>query len=213
MTSADDESAKARRVWEKAAPTYDDKMAFFERTFIGDGRAWIASRAGGRVLEIAIGTGLDLPHYPADVRITGVDLSPAMMRGAKSRAAALGREVELVTGDAQALPFPDASFDTVVCALGLCSFPDPAGAIGEMKRVLVPGGRLLLLDHIRSSWVPLVVGQWLVERITIPAAGEHFTRRQLPLVSSAGLEIVESERSKAGTIERIHARRPDSATP
>jgi ubiquinone/menaquinone biosynthesis C-methylase UbiE len=90
----------------------------------------------------------------------------------------------------------------------LCSFPDPAGAIGEMRRVLVPGGRLLLIDHIRSSWPPIVAGQWLVERITIPVAGEHFTRRQLPLVRAAGFEVVETERSKAGTIERIHARKP-----
>ncbi len=202
------ENERARQVWDKAAPTYDDKMEFFERTFIGDGREWIASRARGRVLEIAIGTGLDLPHYPANVSITGVDLSPEMMRGAKVRAAGLGREVELVTGDAQTLRFPDGTFDTVVCALGLCSFPDPRGAIAEMMRVLVPSGRLLLLDHVRSSWPPVVVGQWLLERITIPTASEHFTRRQLPLVKSAGFELVETERSKAGTIERIHARKP-----
>lgn len=206
MTRAS-ETAKARRIWEKAAPTYDDKMAFFERRFVGDGREWLGSRARGRALEIAIGTGADLPYYPAEVTITGVDLSPAMMRGAERRAAALGRNVEFVTGDAQALPFDDATFDTVVCALGLCSFPDPVVAIGEMKRVLVPSGRLLLLDHIRSSLLPLVVGQWLLERITIPVASEHFTRRQLPLVKAAGFEIVESARSSAGTIERIHARR------
>jgi ubiquinone/menaquinone biosynthesis C-methylase UbiE len=203
-------NAKARRVWDAAAPTYDDKMAFFERAFIQDGREWIASRARGRVLEVAIGTGLDLPHYPLDVTITGVDLSPPMLQGAKVRAAELGRTAELVPGDAQALPFDDASFDSVVCALGLCSFPDPAGAIAEMKRVLVPGGRLLLLDHIRSSWPPVFAAQWLVERITILVADEHFTRRQLPLVTAAGFEIVETERRKAGTIERIHARKPVS---
>lgn len=208
MTSRDRETAKTRRVWEKAAPTYDDKMAGFERGFIGDGRAWVASRARGRTLEVAMGTGLELPHYPVDATVTGIDLSPAMMAQAKRRAAALGRDVTFVVGDAQALPFDDASFDSVVCALGLCSFPDPTGAIAEMRRVLVSGGRLLLLDHIRSSWPPVVAGQWLVERITIPVAGEHFTRRQLPLVRAAGFEVVETERTKAGTIERIHARRP-----
>ncbi|MEO5921306.1 MAG: methyltransferase domain-containing protein [Pseudolysinimonas sp.] len=207
MSITDHETAKARRVWQKAAPTYDDKMAAFERAFLGGGREWIASRARGRVLEIAIGTGLDLPHYPPDVTITGVDLSPAMMRGARARAADLGREVQFVVGDAQHLPFGDAGFDTVVCALGLCSFSDPAGAIAEMKRVLVPGGLLLLLDHIRSSWPPVLAAQWLVERITVPLAGERFTRRQLPLVTAAGFELVETERSKAGTIELVHARK------
>lgn len=204
----DDAGAKARRVWDRAAPTYDDKMAFFERLFIADGREWIGSRARGRVLEVAIGTGLDLAHYPADATITGVDLSAAMMRGAKERAGKLGRDVQLVVGDAQELPFDDSRFDTVVCALGLCSFPDPAQAVGEMSRVLVPGGRLLLLDHIRSSWPPVVAAQWLVERATIPLASEHFTRRQLSVVIAAGFEVVETERTKAGTIERILARKP-----
>jgi hypothetical protein len=74
--------------------------------------------------------------------------------------------------------------------------------------VLVPGGRLLLLDHIASTWPPIRAVQWLLERVTIRAAGEHFTRRQLPLVRAAGFDIVEVERLKAGTIERVLARKP-----
>ncbi len=96
----------------------------------------------------------------------------------------------------------------MVCALSLCSIPHPATAIGEMKRVLVPGGRLLLFDHVGSTWPPVYAAQWLVERITIPAVGEHFTRRQLPLVQAAGFRIVETERLKAGTVERVHAVKP-----
>jgi len=142
------------------------------------------------------------------VTLTGIDLSPAMLRIARRRAAELGRDVELVVGDAQKLPFDDESFDTVLTALALCSIPDPEVAIAEMKRVLVPGGRLLLLDHIRSSWPPVTAGQWLVERITIPAGGDHLTRRHLQTVSRLGFEIVGTERRKLGTIERIHARKP-----
>jgi hypothetical protein len=78
-----------------------------------------------------------------------------------------------------------------------------------MKRVLVPGGRLLLLDHVASTWPPIRAAQWLLERLTIRTAGEHFTRRQLPLVTAAGFDLVEVERRKAGTIERVHARKPD----
>ena len=116
--------------------------------------------------------------------------------------------VALLEVDAEHLPFADASFDTVVCALSLCTIPHPAMAIGEMKRVLVPGGRLLLLDHIASTWPPVYAAQWLLERVTICAAGEHFTRRQLPLVRAAGFHVVETERLKAGTVERIHAVKP-----
>jgi SAM-dependent methyltransferase len=101
----------------------------------------------------------------------------------------------------------DAS-DTAVCALSLCTIPRPAAAIAEMQRVLVPGGRLLLLDHIGSTWPPVYATQWLLERITIRAAGEHFTRRQFPLVTAAGFQIMETERLKAGTVERIHAVKP-----
>jgi len=203
-----DETAKVLRVWEKTAPGYDKQIAFFEKIWFGGGREWLGARAQGRVLEVAIGTGLNLPHYPADATVTGIELSPAMLAIAKQRAADLGRDVDLHTGDAEALPFDEAAFDTVVCALSLCTIPDPAAAIGEMNRVLVPGGRLLLLDHIGSTWPPIYAAQWLLERLTIRAAREHFTRRQLPFVRAAGFDIVEAERLKAGTVERVLARKP-----
>jgi len=131
-----------------------------------------------------------------------------MLAIAKQRAADLGRDVDLHEGDAERLPFANEAFDTVVCALSLCTIPDPAAAIGEMNRVLVPGGRLLLLDHIGSTWPPIQAAQWLLERLTIRAAGEHFTRRQLPLVRAAGFDVVEVQRLKAGTVERVLARKP-----
>ncbi len=201
-------AARQRRVWDRAAPSYDRQIAWVERLLFGGGREWLGERAHGRILEVAVGTGRDLPHYPAGGTVTGIDLSPAMLTLARRRAADLGREVDLREGDAEHLPFPDGSFDTVVCALSLCSIPDPAAAIGEMARVLVPGGRLLLLDHVGSSWPPVRAAQWLLERVTVRLAGEHFTRRQLPLVRAAGLRVVEAERLKAGTVERVHAVKP-----
>jgi ubiquinone/menaquinone biosynthesis C-methylase UbiE len=208
VTTANDQTARVLRVWEKTAPSYDRQIALFEKLQFGGGRQWLGLRARGRVLEVAIGTGLNLPHYPAEATVTGIDLSPAMLVIARKRAADLDRAVDLHEGDAQQLPFGDAAFDTVVCALSLCTIPDPAVAIDEMRRVLVPGGRLLLLDHIGSTWPPIYAAQWLLEQITIRAAGEHFTRRQLPLVTAAGFEIVEVERLKAGSVERIHAVKP-----
>jgi ubiquinone/menaquinone biosynthesis C-methylase UbiE len=201
-------AARQKRVWDKAAPGYDKQIAFFEKTWFSGGREWLAGRARGRVLEVAIGTGRNLPCYPADVTLTGIELSPAMLAIARQRATGLSRDVDLGEGDAEHLPFDDVSFDTVVCALSLCTIPSPAAAVGEMRRVLRPGGRLLLLDHIGSTWPPVYAAQWLLERVTIRTAGEHFTRRQLPLVRAAGFQIVESERLKAGTVERIHAVKP-----
>lgn len=209
MTNAGETpTAKQRRLWDKMAPSYDRQIAFFERIQFGGGREWICSRATGDVLEVAIGTGRNLPFYPKDARLTGIELSPAMLDLARQRATELAVDVELIEGDAQALPFTDNRFDSVVCALSLCAIPDSTKAVAEMTRVLKPGGRLLLLDHIGSSWPPVYAAQWLLERITIPTGGEHFTRRQLPLVKAAGLRVVEAERSKAGTVERIHAVKP-----
>jgi ubiquinone/menaquinone biosynthesis C-methylase UbiE len=201
-------TARQKRVWDKGAGSYDKQIAFFEKVWFGGGREWLGARVRGRILEVAVGTGRNLRHYPADAVVTGVELSPAMLALARQRAADSGRGVDLREGDAEHLAFDDASFDTVVCALSLCTIPDPAAAIAEMRRVLVPGGRLLLLDHVGSTWPPIRAAQWLLERLTIRAAGEHFTRRQLPLVTAAGFEVVEVERRKAGTVERVLARKP-----
>ncbi len=200
---------RQRRVWDKSASSYDGQMDFVERLLGRGDREWLGERATGRVLEVAIGTGRSLPFYVTATSLTGVDLSSEMLAIARQRADDRSLPLDLLEGDAEALPVEDAGYDTVLCSLSLCTIPDPAAAIAEMKRALVPGGRLLLLDHVASSWPPVYAVQWLVERISIRVAGEHYTRRSLPLVEAAGFEIVESARQKAGSMERIHARKPD----
>jgi ubiquinone/menaquinone biosynthesis C-methylase UbiE len=203
---------KIREVWDAHAPRYDRAMRFTERVWIGpDRRQWVCARASGEVLEVAVGTGLNLTCYPPEVRLTGVDLSPGMLAIARRRAAELGRPVDLREANAEALPFADASFDTVVCTLSLCAVPDNRAAILEMRRVLRPGGRLLLLDHVASTWWPVRAIQRTIERFTIQSIGEHQTRRQLPLVTAAGFSIEETGRRKAGTVEWLAARKPSDA--
>jgi ubiquinone/menaquinone biosynthesis C-methylase UbiE len=204
------QKAKWRKGWDKQAPTYDRSMGRFDRWLFADTRAWICSRATGDVLEVAVGTGLNLPHYPAGIRLTGVDVSPAMLALARKRADDLSMSVQLRLGDAEDLGLPDQSFDTVVCTFGLCAIPDYQTAIGEMIAALRPGGLLLLADHIPSTNPLLRAGQWLAEHISIPAAGEHFLRRPLLDVKAAGLSIEANQRFKAGVVERLAARRPDT---
>ena len=100
-----------------------------------------------------MGTGRNLAFYPRDVKLTGVELSEAMLRIARQRARDVGRSGDLRPGDAQALEFPDASFDTVTCTISLCSIPDDRAAVREVARVLRPGGRFVFMEHVRSPFV------------------------------------------------------------
>src|SRR6266568_542693 len=143
-----------RRYWDRHSASYDKQMRFFDRVLFGDSRPWVCSQAIGDTLEVAVGTGLNLPLYPPGIRLTGIDLSPEMLAIAKQRAHELGRDVDLREADAHALPFPDASFDTVVCTFSLCAIPDEHRAIKEMNRLLRPGGLLLLADHIAAAVWP-----------------------------------------------------------
>src|SRR2546421_12344807 len=133
MRTASNETDRVRRIYEKEAPKYDRQIAFFEKVLFGDGREWVCSQARGDTLELAVGTGRNLAHYRPDVRLTGIELSPAMLEIARGRARELGREVDLRVGDAQNLEFADESFDTVTCTLSLCPIPDAGTAAAEAR--------------------------------------------------------------------------------
>jgi ubiquinone/menaquinone biosynthesis C-methylase UbiE len=197
-----------RRYWNKHSASYDKQMRFFDRTLFKDSREWTCTRASGNTLEVAIGTGLNLPFYPQAVRLTGIDLSPAMLSIARDRASNLGRAVDLREADAHALPFPGASFDTVVCTFSLCAIPDEHLAVAEMKRVLKPGGALLLADHVAGSTRLVRAIQRLLEILTVPLGGEHFLRRPSTLVQNDGFEIEGQDRFNLGMVERLAARSP-----
>ena len=166
----------------------------------------------GRVLELAAGTARNLTHYPSDVTLTGVDLSPEMLAIGHRRAAELAREADLRLGDAQALEFPDDTFDTVVCTLGLCTIPNPGRAVAEAWRVLRPGGQILLLEHVRSPLLPVRVLQQLLEPLSVRFAADHLTREPLDYLITEGFEVERLERSKWGIVERISARKPERST-
>jgi len=203
---------RLRRYWDKHAGSYDRQMGFFDRHLFAGSRDWVCSKAEGQVLEVAIGTGLNLAHYPDEVQLTGVEWSPAMLDIARDRARQLGRAVDLRQGDAQALDFPDACFDTVVCTFSLCAIPDDRQAVAEMARVLRPGGLLLLADHVEASPWYARVALALIEVVSIRVGGEHFRRRPIRHVRALGFTVEDHDRFKLGIVERLAARKtPRSA--
>lgn len=206
--TGEDANERTRRLWDRYAPRYDRQIRVSERLLFPDGRAWACSQASGDVLEVAVGTGLNLPYYPEGIAFTGIDLSPAMLAIARDRARALGVAADLREASADALPFADPSFDTVVCTVSLCNIPDDRAAIAEMYRVLRPGGRLVLLDHVASDRPWVLATERLLEPLTLRLNGDYLTRRPLPLVAAAGFTVTGSQRLKAGIVERLIAVKP-----
>jgi ubiquinone/menaquinone biosynthesis C-methylase UbiE len=205
MTVADAELERTRKLWDRYAAGYDREIARVERLLFPGGRQWACAQAAGDVLEVAIGTGRNLPYYPGGVRLTGIDLSPGMLAVARDRATELGMEADLRLGNAQALEFADAAFDTVVCTISLCNIPDYRSAITEMYRVLRPGGRLVLIDHVASDRWWMLLLQRMIEQVTRRTTGDYQTRRPLPIVEAAGFAVSHSERSRLGWVERVVA--------
>ena len=200
-------SQKQADYWKTTASSYDRSLSYLDRHILVSSRAWVCSRATRKTLEVAIGTGLNLAYYPPSTELFGLEFSRPMLQGALDKSAQLDFRVTYTQGDALALPYADSSFDSVLCTYALCGFPDERAALAEMQRVLKPGGKLLLADHIIASNFLVRSLQRLLELYSIPAHGEHFTRRPLLHLQSLGFEVVETERLSFGVIERIHARK------
>jgi len=184
---------------------FDSLMTRLERRYFPHTRRWICSRAAGKTLEVAVGTGLNLAHYPPGLDLHGVDREPAALALAGKRSDERKLGMILKTADAGRLPYADASFDTVVCTFALCEVPKVEPVLREFARVLRPDGQLLLADHVVSTdtWVRLA--QRLLEAVTIPLGGEHYTRRPSLQLPAAGFTVVESERLARGAIEQLRA--------
>jgi len=168
-------------------------------------RRRLLRHASGKVLEVAVETGKNLPCYPPDCRIIAIDVSKGMLNVARQRAAKLSMDVSFLLADAEALPFSDNSFDTVVSSLTTCTFPNPVAALQDMARVCRTNGKILLLEHGRSNreWL----GRLQDRRADRHAQqlGCHWNREPLKLVREAGLKVSNSQRLFFGVFHTIAA--------
>ena len=168
-------------------------------------RRRLLRRASGNVLEVAVGTGKNLRFYQRDCRIVAADVSAEMLNVARRRAAKLSMDVSFLLADAEALPFPDKSFDTVVSSLTTCTFPDPVAALQEMARVCRSDGRILLLEHGRSNCEWLGRFQDRTADRLAKQLGCHWNRESLELVRKANLEVNAARRFFFGVFHQIEA--------
>lgn len=187
---------------------YDAGMALFERGGLGRWRGWLAKGATGRTLDLGTGTGRNLPLFPPGVRAVAVDPHPENMARARARAPG----VPLVIARAEALPFRDRAFDTVVSGLVLCSVGDPDRALREVRRVLRPGGALRLLEHVRERGVRGALQDLVQPAWTALSGGCHPNRDTEAAVERAGFRIEAESVRRRGTMRRLQARAPAAAS-
>jgi ubiquinone/menaquinone biosynthesis C-methylase UbiE len=180
---------------------YDAVMRPVEAAYLAKIRRAFFSRARGRILELGVGTGNNLVAYPSGSQVVGVDESAPMLSGARSKTS-----VPLARMDASRLGFADASFDAVAGSLVFCSIADPLAALAEVRRVLRPGGRLLLLEHVRGAHPVLAR---LTDALDVPwyamSGSCHLNRETEKIVVQAGFSVVASKRRLAGLLQTIEA--------
>jgi ubiquinone/menaquinone biosynthesis C-methylase UbiE len=193
--------------WDRASRTYDFMTWADERRF-GTAKRSLFSKMNGRCLMVASGTGNDFRHFPPGLTITAIDVSPAMVERARARAAAYGGALDVRVMDVQALDFPSATFETIATASTFCSVPDPVRGLRELCRVLKPGGRLLMFEHVRSRFGPVALLQDLMTPLT-RRMGPDMNRDTVSNVQRAGFDIVSEENVYFDVVKTIEARRPE----
>jgi ubiquinone/menaquinone biosynthesis C-methylase UbiE len=188
-----------RNLWEYVfSAIYDPLLWIGERAGNAKRRSSLLGMANGRVLELGAGTGLNLPHYSDAVEeLVLTEPAAPMLSKLRRRARRNGRNATVVPASAESLPFEDASFDTVVSTLVLCTVDDPRRVIAEINRVLRPGGRLLFLEHVRSDSSRLARWQ---DRLHRPwhafAAGCNANRPTVELLNESELQVGEVEQDR-----------------
>jgi ubiquinone/menaquinone biosynthesis C-methylase UbiE len=201
-------TAITRRRYDRIAGIYDSVESLLElsaRAWRRD--LWLRVEAGN-VLELGVGTGRNLRFYRQDQAITAVDLSERMLARAERKAKLLHANVRLELADVECLPFADGVFDAVVATFLLCSVPNPHVGLLEARRVLKPGGQLILLEHVLSARPIMRTLMRAIDPLAVRLWGAHVNRETVGVVAAAGFRDVTALDLFLDVVKRIEARAP-----
>ena len=193
--------------YDRLAPFYDAMESFMERAVFGELRRELWSRVNaGRLLEVGVGTGKNIPHYPRLAQVTAIDLSGRMLDRARPRAEALGVKLDLRQMDVQELKFAGDAFDAAVATFVFCSVPAPLQGLHELGRVVKPGGDIWLMEHVRVNRPGVGLLMDMLNPLVVRVMGANINRQTVQNVRLAGLEVVDVEPLRGELVKLIHAR-------
>ncbi len=199
-------SAQTRKRYNRIAPIYNLMEWRIERTKFMKWRKLLWDQVfAGKVLEIGVGTGKNIPFYPSDADITSIDLSEGMMSFAKRQAKELSRSVNFQIMDVEALTFPNNSFDSAVATFVFCSVPQPLIGFRELNRVVKPGGDIWLMEHVRINRPIIGSLMDVLNPIIVRTMGANINRQTVKNVETAGLKILSVTDLSGKLVRLIHA--------
>lgn len=197
------ETERTQKRYQRISSFYDRMEVVAEKRY-KNWRSLIWEKVQGpTVLEVGVGTGMNMPYYPKGVAMTAVDLTPGMLAQAEKKANELNLDVHLQLGDIQTLDFPDDSFDEIVATFVFCSVPNPILGLSNMRRMVKENGRILLLEHMRADNDGVGLLMDALNPMVVRMMGANINRRTVENIEASGLTIKQVETLSWGGIFKL----------